>query len=85
VLYALSGLDHGTGLNQFALAHMYAQDNADGLKSQLQQQQQAVDQLLGNTRVLESKLAEARSKKDTLKVRWAWNCKHAVQGSHWRQ
>jgi hypothetical protein len=35
---------------------------------QLEQQQKAVDQLLGNTRVLEGKLAEARSKKDTLKV-----------------
>lgn len=47
------------------------QDNADGLRLQLEQQQKAVDQLLGNTRALEGKLAEARSKKDTLKARAA--------------
>ncbi len=48
-----------------------AQENADGLRAQLDQQQRAVDQLLGNTRVLEGKLAEAKSKKETLKARAA--------------
>jgi len=47
------------------------QDQADGLKLQLEQQQKAVDQLLNNTRMLEGKLAEAKSKKDTLKARAA--------------
>ncbi len=47
------------------------QDNADQLRVQLDQQQKAVDQLLGNTRVLEGKLAEAKSKKETLKARAA--------------
>ncbi|KAL6756414.1 PspA/IM30 family-domain-containing protein [Haematococcus lacustris] len=47
------------------------QDSADQLKVQLEQQQKAVDQLMGNTRMLEGKLAEARSKKDTLKARAA--------------
>lgn len=39
--------------------------------AQLSQQSQAVDQLLGNTREMESKLAEAKSKKETLKARAA--------------
>lgn len=47
------------------------QDQADGLKQQLQLQSKATDSLLGNTRVLEGKLAEAKSKKDTLKARAA--------------
>uniref|UniRef100_A0A383WA63 PspA/IM30 family protein n=1 Tax=Tetradesmus obliquus TaxID=3088 RepID=A0A383WA63_TETOB len=47
------------------------QDNADGMRTQLEAQQKAVDQLIANTRVLEGKLAEARSKKDTLKARAA--------------
>lgn len=45
------------------------QDNAAMLKSQLEQQSKAVDTILGNMRVLESKLAEAKMKKDTLKAR----------------
>ncbi|KAK9830250.1 hypothetical protein WJX72_010583 [[Myrmecia] bisecta] len=45
------------------------QDNANTMKVQLDAQRKAVDQLIGNTRVLESKLAEAKSKKDTLKAR----------------
>ncbi|MEW5309342.1 MAG: hypothetical protein WDW38_001236 [Sanguina aurantia] len=47
------------------------QEQSDSLKGQLTQQQKAVDQLLANTRVLETKLTEARSKKDTLKARAA--------------
>jgi phage shock protein A len=47
------------------------QDQADGMKAQLEAQQKAVDQLIANTRVLEGKLAEAKSKKDTLKARAA--------------
>ncbi len=47
------------------------QENADQLRMQLDQQQKAVDQLLSNTRMLEGKLAEAKSKKDTLKARAA--------------
>lgn len=47
------------------------QDQADQFKTQLTLQQKAVDQLIGNTRVLENKLTEAKSKKDTLKARAA--------------
>lgn len=45
------------------------QDNATMLKQQLEQQAKAVDTLIGNMRVLENKLAEAKMKKDTLKAR----------------
>lgn len=45
------------------------QDNADSLKKQLDYQSQAVQTLINNTRELESKIQEARSKKDTLKAR----------------
>jgi phage shock protein A len=38
---------------------------------QMQQQSQAVDQLLANTRAMENKLTEAKSKKETLKARAA--------------
>lgn len=44
-------------------------DNASSLKSQLDQQKTVVDNLVSNTRLLESKIQEARSKKDTLKAR----------------
>lgn len=44
-------------------------DNAASLKSQLDQQKTVVDNLVSNTRLLESKIQEARSKKDTLKAR----------------
>lgn len=47
------------------------QESAESLKTQLELQQKAVDQLMNNTRMLEGKLAEARSKKDTLKARAA--------------
>lgn len=47
------------------------QDQAEGLKQQLGLQANATDQLLANTRILETKLAEAKSKKDTLKARAA--------------
>ena len=46
-------------------------EQATSLKSQVQQQQQAVDQLMSNTRMLETKLTEAKSKKETLKARAA--------------
>ena len=48
--------------------------NKDQLKTwdqQLEQQNKAVDQLMGNTREMESKMQEAKSKKDTLKARAA--------------
>lgn len=45
------------------------QDNAKTMKVQLDAQVKAVDQLKGNTRMLENKLTEAKSKKDTLKAR----------------
>eukprot|EP00898_Chlorokybus_atmophyticus_P000270 jgi/Chlat1/1243/Chrsp115S01689 len=44
-------------------------ENAESLKSQLTAQQGAVEKLISSTRMLESKMAEARSKKDTLKAR----------------
>lgn len=47
------------------------QSDADGLKTQLDLQSSAVQKLLSNTKVLESKMAEAKSKKDTLKARAA--------------
>mmetsp|Transcript_15358 Transcript_15358/g.18508 ORF Transcript_15358/g.18508 Transcript_15358/m.18508 type:complete len:321 (-) Transcript_15358:500-1462(-) len=47
------------------------QENADGLKAQLEAQSEATKNLIANTRSLESKLAEAKSKKDTLKARAA--------------
>lgn len=45
------------------------QDNANTMKIQLDAQKKATDQLLTNTRILEQKLTEAKSKKDTLKAR----------------
>lgn len=48
-----------------------AQDQANGLETQLDAQKKAVDQLVANTKVLEGKLAEAKSKKETLKARAA--------------
>ncbi|XP_073130676.1 membrane-associated protein VIPP1, chloroplastic-like [Henckelia pumila] len=44
-------------------------DNATALKTQLDQQKSVVDNLVSNTRLLESKIQEAKSKKDTLKAR----------------
>ncbi|KAL9263113.1 Membrane-associated protein VIPP1, chloroplastic-like protein [Drosera capensis] len=44
-------------------------DNASALKTQLDQQKTVVENLVSNTRLLESKIQEARSKKDTLKAR----------------
>ncbi|PIA29653.1 hypothetical protein AQUCO_05800041v1 [Aquilegia coerulea] len=44
-------------------------DNASSLKTQLDQQKTLVDDLVAKTRLLESKIQEARSKKDTLKAR----------------
>eukprot|EP00252_Welwitschia_mirabilis_P016911 TRINITY_DN37661_c0_g1_i1.p1 TRINITY_DN37661_c0_g1~~TRINITY_DN37661_c0_g1_i1.p1 ORF type:complete len:347 (-),score=72.62 TRINITY_DN37661_c0_g1_i1:502-1542(-) len=45
------------------------EDNANSLSSQLEQQKGVVDKLISNTRLLESKIQEAKSKKDTLKAR----------------
>lgn len=45
------------------------QANADTMKTQLDAQRGAVEQLIANTKVLETKLVEAKSKKDTLKAR----------------
>lgn len=45
------------------------EDNAKALKSQLEQQKTVVERLISNTRLLESKIQEAKSKKDTLKAR----------------
>jgi len=47
------------------------QQNADGMAAQVTAQKDAVEKLIANTRTLEGKLAEARSKKDTLKARAA--------------
>ncbi|KAI3686890.1 hypothetical protein L1987_80579 [Smallanthus sonchifolius] len=44
-------------------------DNAASLKTQLEQQKGVVDNLVNNTRLLENKIQEAKSKKDTLKAR----------------
>lgn len=44
-------------------------DNANALRAQLDQQKSVVDNLVSNTRLLESKIQEARSKKDVLKAR----------------
>lgn len=44
-------------------------DNASSLRSQLDQQKGVVDNLISNTKILESKIAEAKQKKDTLKAR----------------
>ncbi|KAK0608786.1 hypothetical protein LWI29_035996 [Acer saccharum] len=44
-------------------------DNASALKTQLDQQKSVVENLVSNTRLLESKIQEAKSKKDTLKAR----------------
>ncbi|KAH7315549.1 hypothetical protein KP509_21G054600 [Ceratopteris richardii] len=45
------------------------EDNAKALKSQLEQQTSVVEKLISNTKLLESKIQEAKSKKDTLKAR----------------
>ncbi|KAM7259847.1 hypothetical protein ACFE04_015588 [Oxalis oulophora] len=44
-------------------------ENASTLKVQLDQQKVVVDNLVANTRLLESKIQEAKSKKETLKAR----------------
>ncbi|KAJ6865085.1 membrane-associated 30 kDa protein [Populus alba x Populus x berolinensis] len=44
-------------------------DNANSFKAQLDQQKGVVENLVSNTRLLESKMQEAKSKKDTLKAR----------------
>lgn len=44
-------------------------DNAAALRTQLDQQKGVVENLVNNTRLLESKIQEAKSKKDTLKAR----------------
>ncbi|MCO5587904.1 hypothetical protein L7F22_041856 [Adiantum nelumboides] len=45
------------------------EDSTKALKSQLDQQTAVVEKLISNTRLLESKIQEAKSKKDTLKAR----------------
>ncbi|KAF8664005.1 hypothetical protein HU200_055021 [Digitaria exilis] len=44
-------------------------DNASSLRAQLDQQKGVVENLISNTKLLESKIAEAKQKKDTLKAR----------------
>lgn len=44
-------------------------DSATSLKAQFDQQKAVVESLVSNTRLLESKIQEAKSKKDTLKAR----------------
>merc|ERR1712087_340488 len=46
-----------------------ADDSAQSLRSQLDQQKQVLQKLLNDTKTLESKVVEAKSKKDTLKAR----------------
>lgn len=48
-----------------------AQENADSLKGQIDQLAAATSDVMNNTRALEAKLTEARSKKETLKARAA--------------
>ncbi|XP_002978623.2 probable membrane-associated 30 kDa protein, chloroplastic [Selaginella moellendorffii] len=45
------------------------EENAKALRTQLDQQKSVVEKLISSTRLLESKIQEARSKKDTLKAR----------------
>lgn len=45
------------------------EDNAKALGSQVEQQKSVVEKLISNTRLLESKIQEAKSKKDNLKAR----------------
>ncbi|KAG6544556.1 hypothetical protein Mapa_013978 [Marchantia paleacea] len=45
------------------------EESAKALKNQLDQQKGVVEKLISNTRLLESKIQEAKSKKDTLKAR----------------
>lgn len=45
------------------------EDNAQSLRSQLDQQRTVLNKLLNDTKTLESKVVEAKSKKDTLKAR----------------
>lgn len=47
------------------------QENADSMAANLEQQKDATEKLIANTRFLEAKMAEAKSKKDTLKARAA--------------
>lgn len=47
------------------------QTQADQWKAQIDGQRNASEQMIANTRILESKLSEAKSKKDTLKARAA--------------
>lgn len=47
------------------------QENADSMQVNLEAQKEAVEKLIANTRFLEAKMAEAKSKKDTLKARAA--------------
>uniref|UniRef100_A0A7N0VJR4 Uncharacterized protein n=1 Tax=Kalanchoe fedtschenkoi TaxID=63787 RepID=A0A7N0VJR4_KALFE len=49
--------------------HKSYADNAAALKAQLDQQKGVVESLVANSRLLESKIQEAKSKKDTLKAR----------------
>ncbi|KAM1005968.1 hypothetical protein ACFX2A_002779 [Malus domestica] len=49
--------------------HKSFADSGNILKSQLDQQKTVIDNLVSNTRLLKSKIQEARSKKDTLKLR----------------
>lgn len=51
------------------LTCLLLQDNAKTMKINLDAQIKATDQLKGNARMLENKLADAKSKKDTLKAR----------------
>jgi phage shock protein A len=44
-------------------------ESGKALRAQLDQQKSVVEKLISNTRLLESKIQEARSKKDTLKAR----------------
>ncbi|KAG6531745.1 hypothetical protein ZIOFF_005565 [Zingiber officinale] len=53
----------------FRMLFTFFIDSANSLKAQLDQQKTVVDNLVSNTKLLESKIQEARSKKDTLKAR----------------
>ncbi|PWA34704.1 membrane-associated 30 kDa protein [Artemisia annua] len=65
---ALSKGDENLAREALKRRKTYA-DDAASLRSQLDQQKGVVDNLVSNTRLLESKIQEAKSKKDTLKAR----------------
>ncbi|KAK7295204.1 hypothetical protein RJT34_18109 [Clitoria ternatea] len=65
---ALQKGDEDLAREAFKRRKSYA-DNATALKTQLEQQKSVADSLVSKTKLLEGKIEEAKSKKDTLKAR----------------